>query len=557
MDRASELSGADLGFFSDRRFHILLILVIGIIAYSNTFHVPFQWDDLTYIGENSMVRQPHYFFEPEKAKGLQFYDHVVQRYITYLSFALNYATHGFSVTGYHILNLIIHLLNALLVYFLVCLTFRTPVLGISTIKDKAELAALFAAAMFVSHPLQTMAVTYIYQRLASLVTLFYLLSLVSYIKSRLSQNTMHRIFFYGGSLLSAVIAMKSKENAFTLPLAIALFEFLFFTGKIKTRALQLVPFMLTLLIIPLSLIGGEGAAHVNIHLDKAAHSDVYFFTQLRVLVMYLRLLFFPAQQSVLYDIVPSQSFFELKVILSFFFLLGIFCLGLLLLVRSRTGRPELRIIAFGIFWFFLTHAVESSFIPLLFLQEYRMYLPSVGLFMSISMGVFLLFQKSRVPRSVALAVVIAIPLILTVVTYARNTVWQTRLGLWQDIIRKAPHNPYANFNLGVAYTEKGLIEDAKMYYEKAIALKPNYARAYNNLGCYYGQQGNHDKAIALLNLSLEQEPNLAMAHYNLGLAYLLKRQPDQAEDQFRRALKLNPSLQGARKVLTRMEQKRD
>ena len=242
MGRASEMSGANRGVLSDRRVHILLILVIGIIAYSNTFHVPFQWDDLTYIGENSMVRQPHYFFEPEKAKGLQFYNHVVQRYITYLSFALNYAIHGFSVTGYHILNLIIHLLNALLVYFLVSLTFRTPVIGKSTIKDKAELAALFAAAMFVSHPLQTMAVTYIYQRLASLVTLFYLLSLISYIKSRLSQKTLHRILFYGVSLLSAVIAMKSKENAFTLPFAIALFEFSFFTGTIKRRASAVGPF---------------------------------------------------------------------------------------------------------------------------------------------------------------------------------------------------------------------------------------------------------------------------------------------------------------------------
>jgi len=544
------------GFLSDRRMHVLLILIIGAIAYSNTFRVPFQWDDLTYISENPMVKQPHYFFELSTAKGLQFYDHVVQRYITYLSFAFNYAIHGFNVTDYHILNLTIHLLNALLVYFFVCLTFRTPALVASTIKDKAELTALFAAVMFVSHPLQTMAVTYIYQRLASLVTFFYLLSLISYIQSRLSQNTTHRILFYGGSLLSAVIAMKSKENAFTLPFAIALYEFLFFTGKIKTRVLQMIPIILTVLIIPLSLIGGGGADHVRIHVDRAAPSDVYFFTQLRVLVMYLRLLFWPAKQSLLYDITPSPSFFELKVILSFCFLLGIFCLGVLLLVRSRTGRPELRIIAFGIFWFFLTHAVESSFIPLLFLQEYRMYLPSVGLFMSISAGTFLLFQKSRFTRTVALAIVIAVSLVLTVVTYTRNTVWQTRLGLWQDVISRAPNNPYANFNLGVAYTENRLIDKSKIYYEKAITLKPDYARAYNNLGCFYGQRGNPDKAIDLLLLALEKEPSLAIAHYNLGLAYILKRQFDEAEVQLRAALELNPGLQGAQRILTRLEQKR-
>jgi hypothetical protein len=552
MGRAFEISGARHGFLSDRRLHVLLILTIGIIAYSNTFHVPLQWDDLTYISENPMVKQPHYFFEPSKAKGLQFYDHFVQRYVTYLTFAFNYAIHGFKVPGYHILNLIIHLLNALMVYLLVCLTFRTPVLGASTMKDKSELVAVFTAIIFVSHPIHTMAVTYIYQRLASLVTLFYLLSLISYIQSRLSQNTMHRILFYGGSLLSAVIAMKSKENAFTLPFAIALFEFIFFNGKIKARVLHLIPIMLTLLIIPLSLIGDEGA---DLHRGKAMTGDVYFFTQLRVLVMYLRLLFFPVQQSVIYDISTSLSFFELKVILSFLFLMGIFCLGAFLLIRSRIGRPELRIIAFGIFWFFLTHAVESSFIPLQLAQEYRMYLPSIGILMSISTGISRLSQKSKFTWTIALAIVITVPLILTAVTYSRNTTWQTRLGLWKDTMRNAPNNPIVNFNLGVAYTENGLINLARKYYEGAITLKPGYARAYNNLGCTYGERGNPDKAIALLILALEKDPNLAIAHYNLGLAYVSKRQFNEAEVHFSTALKMNPGIERAQKILARIKQK--
>ena len=554
--KAAEEKRVRPGFFPDRMVHVLLILLIGTIAYSNSFSVPFQWDDLTYIGENPIIKQLHYFIQPSEAQGLQFYHHVFQRYVTYLSFALNYALHGYKVMGYHILNLAVHLINALLVYLLISLTFRTPVLGASAMKDKADFAALFSALLFVSHPLQTMAVTYIYQRLASLVTLFYLLSLVSYIQSRLSQKTMQRGLFYGISFLSAVLAMKSKENAFTLPLAIALFEFFFFSGEMKKRVLQLIPFVLTLLVIPLSLSGGEGSDNARIHLDRHVTSEAYFFTQMRVLVMYLRLLFFPARQSVLYDISASHSFFELNVVLSFLFLLGIFCLGVFLFFRSRTGRPEFRIIAFGIFWFFLTNAVESSFIPLLLIQEYRMYLPSVGLFMSIATGTFLLFQQSRSIQKVALVVVLAVPLVLTVVTYARNTVWQTRLGLWEDVVSRAPNNPIANFNLGVAYTENRLIDESKIYYEKALMLNPDYPRAYNNLGCYYGQRGNPDKAIELLNQAVQKDPYLAIAHYNLGLAYIMKRQLDEAEVQLTAALKLNPGLQGAQKILTRIEQKR-
>lgn len=555
--KASERSGAKHGILSDRRVHLLVILIIGAIAYSNTFSVPFQWDDLTYIVENPIIKQLHYFIEPSDAKGLQFYDHFVQRYVTYLSFAFNYVIHGYNVTGYHFVNLAVHLINALLVYLLFSLTFRTPLLKASAIKDGAELAALFAAILFVSHPLQTMAVTYIYQRLASLVTLFYLLSLVSYLKSRMSRKAVQRILFYGVSFLSAVVAMKSKENAFTLPLVIVLFEFFFFTGEKKKRALQLIPFVFALLIIPLSLTGEEGSGHAGIHTDnKTLSREVYFFTQFRVLVMYVRLLFLPVRQSVLHDIYVSHSFFELNVILSFLFLIGMLCLGLTLFLRSRTGSPELRIVAFGIFWFFLTHSVESSFIPLLLAQEYRMYLPSVGLFMSISTAALLMFHKSGVMRTVVIACVIAVPLILTSLTYSRNTVWQTRLGLWEDVVSRAPNDPIANFNLGVAYTENGLIDKSKMYYERAILLKPDYARAYNNLGCIYGQKNNPDKAIELLLLALEKDRNLAIAHYNLGLAYILKRQLGEAKIQLRLALKLNPGLKRAQGVLTRLEQKR-
>jgi tetratricopeptide (TPR) repeat protein len=544
-------------FIRNRKFHVLLIILTGIAAYSNTFHVPFHWDDLTYINENPVINNIGYFFSPSKASELQFYKQFIQRYITYLTFALNYTLDGYNVTGYHIANLIIHLLNALLVYFLVCLTFETPALKKSTVRDQAGITAVFAAIMFVSHPLQTMAVTYIYQRLASLVTFFYLLSLISYIKSRQSRKTVNSVLFYMISLLSAVLAMKAKENAFTLPFAIALFEFFFFEGKIKTRFTRLIPLLLTLLIIPLSLLGDAGKDNMRLHLDNSVTSDVYFFTQFRVLVMYLRLLFFPVQQSLIYDFPVSRSFFEVKVVLSFLLLLAIFFFGVFLFISSRTGHPERRIGAFGIFWFFITHAVESSVVPLLIAQEYRMYLPSIGLFIVIAGGISLMLNKSGITRTVAISIVVAVPLILGVATYVRNNVWQSRLGLWEDVIQKAPNDPYSNFNLGFAYTENGLIDKSKKYYENAVKLKPDYARAYNNLGCVYGQKGDPDKAIGLLLFALSKEPTLAIAHYNLGLAYILKGLPDKAETHFRTALKLNPNLQGARKILTRIERKRN
>ncbi|MBI5408914.1 MAG: hypothetical protein HZA14_06075, partial [Nitrospirae bacterium] len=155
-----------------RGVHFLLIITLGLLAYSNTFNVPFQWDEYDYITQNPIVKDASYFIHPSKAQGLRQYDSLINRFIGYLTFALNYKIHGLSVTGYHIVNIAIHLINAFLVYFLVILTFKTPNLKESSLKEKSPYIALFSALIFVSHPVQTEAVTYIFQRLASLTALF-------------------------------------------------------------------------------------------------------------------------------------------------------------------------------------------------------------------------------------------------------------------------------------------------------------------------------------------------------------------------------------------------
>ena len=176
-----------------------LIVFIGCLAYAPAFHAPFQYDDfkgmldkpyvqdLRYLGDWSLARQ----FAAEHAFRV--------RFIGFLSFALNYALHGDAVEGYHVVNLAIHLVNALLVYCFVRLTFRTPFFGVqcSTFEVQGSKPAtfllppssfipLFAALLFVSHPVQTQAVTYIVQRIASLATLFCLATVVLYIKARLA-----------------------------------------------------------------------------------------------------------------------------------------------------------------------------------------------------------------------------------------------------------------------------------------------------------------------------------------------------------------------------------
>jgi hypothetical protein len=205
--------------------HLLLIAVLCLLAYSNTFDAPFQFDDISSI---------------ETAKN--FHSNVlIRRSISRLTLTLNYRLHGMDVTGYHVVNLAIHILNALLVYSLAMLAFRTPLMESSASREKARHISLLAALLFACHPVQTQAVTYIVQRMASLATLFYLLSLVFYIRYRLAPSGFaRRASLYVFSIVSIFLAMKSKEMTFTLPFAIVMCEFLFFRDTFIKRVLNLM-----------------------------------------------------------------------------------------------------------------------------------------------------------------------------------------------------------------------------------------------------------------------------------------------------------------------------
>jgi len=195
----------------------LIIILLGFLVYSATFKVPFVLDDRHVIIENPAVRDLGYFMDPAGISG--------KRFIGYLTFALNYKLHGLDVTGYHAFNLLVHLINALLVYLLVVFTFNTPWFSGNGLKDMSGMRhsrnriALFTALLFVSHPVQTQAVTYISQRFASLATMFYLLSLVMYIKWRESKGqraesrgqSAENSMLYAISLISAIMVTTLQE----------------------------------------------------------------------------------------------------------------------------------------------------------------------------------------------------------------------------------------------------------------------------------------------------------------------------------------------------------
>ena len=193
----------------------------------------------------------------------------------------------------------------------------------------------------------------------------------------------------------------------------------------------------------------------------------YLFTQFRVIVTYLRLIVLPINQNLDYDYPVFHSLFTTEVFLSFLLLVTILLSGIYLLYRSRGSSPHLRIIAFGIFWFFITLSVESSFIPVKEIMfEYRVYLPSLGVFLVLSTFCFIIMRSAekrwKGAGNIVMPILFLIIIVLTGVTYARNTVWGDEITLWQDVVNKSPNKARGHNNLGVAYKGYG-------WYEKDIS----------------------------------------------------------------------------------------
>jgi tetratricopeptide (TPR) repeat protein len=545
------------GLLAHPALHVLLVLVVAIIAYSNSIDFQFRFDDRANITGNPLIKDFRYFKDPSLA------DEVPMRYVLsfknrvvgYLTLALNYRAHGLDVRGYRVTNIAIHIINALLVYWLVTLIFRTPPLRASALSDKSRLIALLSALLFVSHPVQTQAVTFVVQRLASLATLFCILSLTLYVRFRLSTGKGGALL-YALSLFSAVLAMKTKEIAFTLPVIVALFELVFLSGPAKKRLLLLAPIALTMLIVPLSVLGsdaslggilGDMSEATRLGETDIARSD-YLLTEFGVIATYLRLLVFPINQNLDYDYPEYGSFFSPRVFLSFLLLVSIFSLGLFMLRRSRRTEPALRLPAFGIFWFFTTLSVESSIVPIVdVIFEHRLYLPSAGGFMAAGTAAFLLpgRLKEGMSRTAAFSLIALVVLLFSVATHARNTVWQSRLDLWTDVLKKSPRKARAHNNIAGAYESEGDMDRALKHYETAAMLKPDSVPIQNNLANAYVTSGMFEKAIERFSMVLRMNPDYIEAHHDLGSAYYKMGRTEKAIEQYERVIETNPKFMNA------------
>lgn len=535
-----------------------LVVFIGLLVYSNTLYSPFIFDDLNNLVNNKLIMN----LSPA---GLQKAFHS-RRAIGIISFQLNYFFSEWNVLGFHITNIIIHIIASLSVYRLLQLLMASEYFSDNDdVRFRALPLPFFAALLFVAHPVQTQAVTYIVQRFASLATLFYLAAIISYLSARINQVNLRKLFtvrsvtWFWATLFFAFLAFYTKETAYTLPIAIMLVELLFF--RCTPKKIFLV-FTASTTVVVLVLIkyalATKSLQNVISAIDEATRLQTtttrldYLFTQFRVIMTYLRLLLLPVNQRLDYDFALSHSITDWRVFCALLIILTLLAAAAWMLKISKNGFPHLRMIAFGILWFFLTLSVESSIIPIVDLVfEHRLYLPLFGAVTAFSSAVTMFAWEKRANGKAVCVGFLLISLLFAVASYKRNSVWSSEVSIWNDTVEKSPHSARAWNNLGGVYIKQREPVNALKAIIRSIELDPSKADAWNNLGIAidimgaYNNRFNRTSEMFRTPESLESKIVnrwLGDVNNNLGLAYEIIGNLQKAAESYRSAVGYNPSL---------------
>lgn len=514
---------------------ILVLLAFGLTAYACSFLASFHFDDFDSIVRNDALLDL-------TALGA-IYSYCKERFLTYFTLAINYRIGGFDTTSYHIFNFFIHYFAAIFLYFLFIETWKTPAMKGSELNFPVRLGAFLSAGIFFLHPLQTESVTYIVQRAESLAGMFYLGSMLFYVKARLDNLPRAKWAYYVMVVLFGVSGAFSKETAVTLPAMIVAYEMLFFNTSIRELLRRRV---ILVLLVPAGIVVAYKIGSLisrNFYYDPGTYltRKQYFLTQFSVLLTYLRLYFWPVGQNLDWDYPVAVTFFHVRTVTSLLFLVMLVLLAVL-------AWRKYRFITLGIIGFFITLAPTSSIIPIKdLIYEHRMYL-AVG-FLSMASSYLLLHGYGKIKNSsyrfgqitIALVIVTLLPL-LTFLTYSRNTVWATEISLWHDAVQKSPNKARAHINYGRAlHAAWEDIKTVKKEFEIARRLCPECPTPYHNLAFVYREEGDYEKAVALYLEAIQRDPEHQDALYQLARLYKELKQWDNARFYLERLMEMSPS----------------
>lgn len=522
-----------------------VVLALTALAYANTFGVPFFFDDLSAIVRNASIRNLwswHVFTPPLDAAG------ATGRPLVNLTLALNYASGGTAVRGYHIFNLLVHLASTALLLGFVWRTFLSPAVD-ARFRAHAKALASVIALLWALHPLQTESVTCTIQRTELLGGFFVLFVLYAFLRATGPSDAVAdtpRIPPRIWSLLAVIacfLGVAAKEFVAVVPLLVLLYDRTFVAGTFRAawhaRRLFYLGLASSWLLFAV-LLGSAPHRNHNVGFGLGVSGWEYLLTQCRALAIYLKLAIWPHPLVVDYGNVLVERAGDVAV--------QAVVIGSLLAATfwALARRPVLGFLGA---WFFILLGPSSSFIPLTTqtIAEHRMYLPLAAVCTAVVVGTF-----SRWGRPVFF-VGSGVALLFGALTFLRNRDYRTELSLWSDTVAKAPENARAHYDLGNALSRVGRESEAVPQYETALrlslgrrgstalsgAVSANLARALVSLG-------RSEEAVAVYRRGLELDPQSVATRVDLAVTLLALGRAAEAMPLLQEAIQLKPTDVDAR-----------
>ena len=530
--------------------YFILLLICIVWVYYPSLSVPFYLDD-----EGSIINSVAIH---ATSLDLLLQSGLERRFIGYLSLWANYQVGGLDPLGYHVVNILIHIINSLLVFVLVLRLIRYfhPTEHAPT-RYQQVLLVMAVAAIWALHPLNTQAVTYVVQRLASIVTVFYILTIICYIPLRQHPFTSEhkgKNITYAVLLIGSIIGgLHAKQNFVAVLVFLYCWELLTCSAHIRRYLLTLSLWIGLLLLLLMPFIPDFWLMLDNLTRETHAISRVeYFYTQQVVLWDYVWRFIYPFSLQLNIDIVLQKSLTPLVALA----MLG----HIVVLSIVYYYRKLIPLLIVGVVFFYTSHLIESFIFPITDLAfEHRTYIGNIGLLLALAGLAQFWWQQKRPSKTIYLRMMFTVSgllLIFSITTAKRNILWQTPLEFYANEVAQAPQQSRANASYGNELMKLGRFDEAEPYLKKSVDI--NLAKnkmtasgltAYLTV-LYHNNDYQKAAVVAMLGLKYINKPlersnllgKLAYGYIQMGMC-------DFAKGLLSSALDLDPNNREARKNL--------
>ena len=489
-----------------------------ILVYLPAWHGGFIWDDDRYVTNN------HLLVAPDGLSRIWFSLDAPSQYfpLAYTVLRIERSLWDLNPTGYHWVNIFLHIANALLVWWILS---RLKIPG-----------AWLASAIFALHPVQVESVAWISELKNVLMAFFFLLTLSAWIEF-VDQTSERRPIFYIAALVFYLLALFAKSTACTLPAALLLILWLKQKPIRRRQLFEIVPFVLLALGVGLVAIWWE-KYHQGTRTLVSLSPIERVLVASRAVWFYLSKIFWPSNLTFIY---PQWRIDPASPIAYIWLILVAACAGFIVYLRRFFGRS----LEGAALFFVTTLGPLLGFIMLYtfrftFVADHYQYLACIGPIALISAGVATAGRSSRNWNWVVVSIGAAALIALSSLTWRQASMYRDLETLWRTTIAKNPGCWMALNNLGIMQFEKGDVGDAVDKYQHSLRLNPDYPEARYNLGSALLQQGQVDEAIRQCELALQLLPNEPDAHIVLGNAFLAKGDVDQAISEYTKAATIRP-----------------